>query len=64
MDKFRSCELTPIVYASEGESLEIVQRRNQKQSCGPNEPFIGEDNMIMGSDCGHQDQSKEDGMWV
>ncbi len=28
----------------------------------PNEPFIGEDNMIMGSDYGHQDQSKEDGM--
>jgi hypothetical protein len=23
---------------------------------------IGEDNMIMGSDYGHQDQSKEDGM--
>ena len=27
-----------------------------------NEPFIGEDNMIMGADYGHQDQSKEDGM--
>ena len=62
MDKFRSCELTPIFYGSEGESLEIVQRRNQKQSCDPNEPFIGEHNMIMGSDYGHQDQSKEDGM--
>ena len=40
MDKFRSCELTPIFYASEGESLEIVQRRNQKQSCDPNEPSV------------------------
>jgi len=28
----------------------------------PNEPLVGEDNMIMGSDYGHQDQSKEDGM--